>query len=108
MKTPVLLLLAGFVAGCTNNYWARPGATLPELVSESDSCYRTALEVEAPSALPGPSGEPRLLPRATPPPRLWQRSPRQAAFATFDEQLRYERCMRARGWDVARSSAPAL
>jgi hypothetical protein len=108
MRTLVLVILAGLVTGCANAYWARPGATLPDLVRESDGCYRAALEVEAPSALPGPSGEPRLLPRTTPPPKLWQRPPRQAAFETFDGQLRYERCMHTRGWVSARTSAPSL
>jgi hypothetical protein len=108
MNALVLILLAGLVAGCTNAYWARPGARLPDLVSESEGCYRGSLAVEAPSALAGPTGQPRLLSRTTPPPRLWQRAPRQAAFATFEEQLRYERCMQARGWQRARASAPAL
>jgi hypothetical protein len=29
---------------------------------------------------------------------LWKRAPRQAALEHFDEQFRYERCMRQRGW----------
>lgn len=108
MKPFMLVVLAGLITGCTNAYWARSGATLPDLVRESENCYRAALEVEAPSALPGPSGQPRLLPRTTPPPNLWQRPPRQAAFETFDGQLRYERCMSARGWESARTTAPTL
>ena len=108
MRPLILVVLAGLITGCTNAYWTRSGATLPDLVKESEGCYRAALEVEAPSALPGPSGQPRLLPRTTPPPQLWQRPPRQAAFETFDGQLRYERCMSARGWEPARTTAPTL
>jgi hypothetical protein len=108
MRVFVLAVLAGLMAGCANSYWARPGATLPDLVSESEGCYRASLGFEAPSPLPGPGGGPRLLPRTAPPPKLWQRPPRQAAFESFDEQLRYERCMHARGWEPARTSAPTL
>jgi hypothetical protein len=108
MRTLVLTVLAGLLAGCTNAYWARAGATLPDLANESDACYRASIEADAPSALPGPSGAPRLLPRTTPPPRLWQRAPREAAFERYDEQLRYERCMASRGWEPARAVAPTL
>jgi hypothetical protein len=108
MKTLILAVLAGLLAGCTNAYWSRPGSTLPVLASESDTCYRASLDVDAPSALPGPAGRPRLLPRSTPPPKLWQRAPREAAFERYDEQLRYERCMVSRGWEPARAGAPTL
>ncbi len=108
MKVFILAVLVGLLAGCTNSYWARPGATLPDLVSESENCYRAAFDFDAPSALPGPSGAPQLLPRTTPPPRLWERAPSAAAFERFDEQLKYERCMHTRGWDSARASAPKL
>ena len=94
--------------GCTNSYWARPGASLPDLVSESERCYRAALDVEAPLALPRPDAPPRLLPRTAPPPKLWERPPSAAAFERFDEQMKYERCMHTRGWERARASAPTL
>jgi hypothetical protein len=108
MRTLTLTVLAGLLAGCTNAYWSRPGATLPVLASESDACYRASLDFDAPSALPGPSGRPLLLPRSAPPPKLWQRAPWEAGFERFDEQLRYERCMVTRGWEAARAAAPRL
>jgi hypothetical protein len=108
MNMFILVVLAGLATGCTSTYWARPGAILPVLASESDACYEASLDLDAPSALPGPSGGPRLLPRSTPPPKLWERAPAEAAFERFDEQLRYERCMRALGWQPARMSAPVL
>jgi len=108
MRTLILTVLAGLLAGCTNAYWTRPGSSLPVLATESDACYRASLEYDAPSALPGPTGRPLLLPRSTPPPRLWQRAPWEAAFERFDEQLKYERCMHARGWEPAKASAPTL
>jgi hypothetical protein len=108
MKTFTLAVLVGLLAGGTSTYWTRPGSSLPQLASDSDGCYEASLDFDAPSALPGPGGRPRLLPRSTPPPRLWERAPWDAAFERFDEQLRYERCMRALGWRPARVSAPAL
>jgi hypothetical protein len=108
MKLVSLALLAGLAAGCTNAYWTRPGASLPELASESHGCYQASVGFDAPSALPGPSGGPRLLPRSTPPPKLWKRAPEQAAFERLDEQLHYQRCMAARGWTPARAAAPTL
>lgn len=108
MQTIILVLLAGLITGCATNYWTRPGSILPVLASESDACYEASLDTGAPSALPGSSGGPRLLPRSAPPPRLWERAPGEAAFERFDEQLRYERCMRAFGWRPARVSAPVL
>jgi hypothetical protein len=108
MRTLVLIALAGLCTSCTSTYWARPGASLAELASESDACYAAAIDIDAPAALPGPSGGPRLLPRSTPPPRLWARAPRQAAFEHFHEQLAYDRCMRVQGWEPARMSVPAL
>jgi hypothetical protein len=96
----VLTIFVGLTAACTTTtaYWDRPGATLPQLVSEANGCYRDALGEESPSALPAAGTGPRLLPRSEPPPALWKRAPRQAGLERFDEQLRYERCMRARGW----------
>jgi len=89
-------------------YWTRPDATLPVLAEESESCYRVSLDAETPAAFPSGSAGPRLLPRTEPPPTLWQREPRQAGFERFDEQLRYERCMRVRGWRPARTTTPTL
>ena len=79
-------------------YWTRPAATLPELAQESEACYRSALDTDLPAAFPSARGGATLLPRTQPPPRLWERAPRDAGFERFDEQLRYERCMRERGW----------
>jgi len=89
-------------------YWTRPDATLPVLAAESESCYRASLDAETPAAFPSGSAGPRLLPRTEPPPTLWQREPRQAGFERFDEQLRYERCMRVRGWRPGRTTTPTL
>ena len=47
---------------------------------------------------------PHLLPRSEPPPGVWTRAPRQAGLSRFDEQLRYERCMRDRGWSAGRNA----
>ena len=106
MRTIILTVLAGLIAGCTTTtaYCDRPGDTLPQVASESATCYRTSLDEDSPSALPGPDSSVRLLPRSEPPPALWTRAPRQAAFEHFDEQLRYERCMRLRGWVPVRSA----
>lgn len=106
MRTMILTALAGLIAGCatTTAYWDRPGATLTQVASESEACYRTSLDEDSPSALPGPGSSVRLLPRSEPPPALWTRAPRQAAFERFDEQQRYERCMRLRGWAPVRSA----
>jgi hypothetical protein len=98
MRQLILTALVGLLAGCTNAYWDRPGASLPALVRESDTCYRDAVDLDAPSALPSTATGPGLLPRSTPPPKLWTRPPREASLERFDEQLRYERCMVARGW----------
>ena len=89
-------------------FWTRPAATLPELADESTACYRSALDPDMPSAFPGTSPTNPLLPRSTPPTKLWERAPRDVAFEHFDEQLRYERCMRVRGWTPARVSTPTL
>jgi hypothetical protein len=89
-------------------YWTRPATTLPLLAQESESCYRASLDADAPSAFATSGSGPRLLPRTEPPPKLWEREPRQAGFERFEEQLRYERCMRVRGWRPARSTTPAL
>ena len=89
-------------------YWTRPSATLPVLASESEECYRASIDSEAPSALPSFGPGSGLLPRTQPPPKLWEREPRNANFERFDEQLRYERCMRERGWRPARTTRSAL
>jgi hypothetical protein len=89
-------------------YWTRPAATLPELADESTACYRSSLDSDMPSAFPGTSPTNPLLPRSSPPPKLWERAPRDVTFERFDEQLRYERCMRIRGWTPARVTTPTL
>jgi hypothetical protein len=103
MRLIALTVLVGLTAGCasaTTAYWDRPGSNLPQLARESETCYRAATAEESPSALPASQPAPggRLLPRSEPPPALWKRAPRQAAFERYDEQLRYERCMREQGW----------
>jgi hypothetical protein len=102
MKIVVLAALVGLTAGCATPtaYWDRPGARLPELATQSEGCYREAVAEESPSASPAsePSAGGRVLLRSEPPPALWKRAPRQAAFERYDEQARYERCMRERGW----------
>jgi hypothetical protein len=106
-----LTALVLVLGGCSRNtYWTRPGATLQDVAGEAESCYVAAVrsvEGEFPSAFPkdgppGPKGG-RLLPPTEPPPKLWARAPREAGFVRFDEQLRYERCMRQRGWSATRS-----
>ncbi len=101
MRAVTLAALAGLTAGCAATtahwdtaYWDRPGATLAQLASESETCYREAVAGESPSALPA----------STPPPALWKRPPRQAGFERYDEQVRYERCMRERGWTAMGST----
>lgn len=89
-------------------YWTRPAATLPVLASESEACYRSSIGSETPSALPSFDTGSRLLPRSEPPPKLWEREPRKANFEHFDEQLRYERCMRERGWRPTRTTRSTL
>jgi hypothetical protein len=101
----IVLSVGLLTAGCSTVYWDRPGARLPDLAFESQSCYEAALASESPSALAVTSGSPSLLPRTKPPPALWKRAPRQAGFERFDEQVRYERCMRARGWQPAPGAA---
>jgi hypothetical protein len=113
MRLVTLVVLGGLTAGCATTtattaywdtaYWDRRGATLAQLASESETCYREAVAGEYPSALPAsePAAGDRLLARSTPPPALWKRSPRQAGFERYDEQLRYERCMRERGWTAS-------
>ena len=104
MRTISLIATALVLTGCTTSYWDRPGATLPVLADESETCYRGAIDTESPSALPGPGASPStMLPRTTPPPKLWERAPREAGFEHLDEQLRYERCMRVRGWRAVKT-----
>lgn len=110
MSTLRLICLALVLTACATAYrdpkayWTRPAATLPVLADESTACYRASLDEESPAAFPSPSSSPRLLPRTEPPPKLWEREPRQAGFERFDEQLRYERCMRVRGWQPTRTT----
>ena len=104
--TALVLVLSGCSTAAT--YWTRPGATLEDVANESETCYRAAVravEGEFPSAFPAASSPntPRLLPPTEPPPKLWARSPREAGFARFDEQLHYERCMHQRRWSATRS-----
>ena len=89
-------------------FWTRPDATLPVLADESAACYRASLDPDMPSAFPSGSSGLRLQGRTEPPPRLWERDPRQAGFERFEEQLRYERCMGLRGWTPARTFTPTL
>ena len=114
MRAIKLIAIALVLTACATAYrdpkayWTRPAATLPVLADEADACYRAALDADAPSAFPNSASGPRLLPRTEPPPKLWEREPRQAGFERFDEQLRYERCMRVRGWRPARTTTPSL
>jgi hypothetical protein len=111
MKVIALTLALGACATpytAAKAYWTRPSGTLPQLADESEACYRASLDTDAPSAFPSDSTSPRLLPRTEPPPKLWEREPRTAGFERFDEQLRYERCMRVRGWRPGRGTTPAL
>ena len=89
------------------SFWTRPEATLPELAQESEACYRAALDPDMPAAFPGSGPASPMLPRTTPPPNLWQRAPSEVTFERFDEQLKYEHCMRVRGWRGARMSPAA-
>lgn len=100
----VLLSLATLAAGCTTAFWDRPGATRLTLAEDTEGCYRRAVDAQWPAALPGGRvGQPGV--RADqPPPALWRRSPDQAGFGTFDEQQRYERCMRELGYRSTRPS----
>lgn len=106
MRLTLIGILSLLVAGCATAppYWSRPGAHRTQLIDESEACYRTALGDEFPSALPGPGTGPRLLPRSEPPPEVWTLAPRRSGLARFDEQLRYERCMRERGWAAGRTA----
>ena len=111
MKVIALTLVLGACATPYKDpkaYWTRPAATLPQLADESEACYRASLDTDTPSAFPGGNTGPRLLPRSEPPPKLWEREPREAGFERFDEQLRYERCMRVRGWRPGRATTPGL
>jgi len=114
MRVISLTALTLILAACATPYhdpkafWTRPDATLPELADESTACYRASLDADTPSAFPSGSTGPALLPRTQPPPKLWERTPREAGFERPDEQLRYERCMRVRGWRPGRTTVPSL
>jgi hypothetical protein len=107
--TAIVLVLGGCSTATnltTTTYWTRPGATLDQLATESEACYAKAVEAvegEFPSAFPRPGAPAGLLPPTEPPPKLWARAPREAAFARFDEQFNYDRCMRKRGWTPKRA-----
>jgi hypothetical protein len=109
MRVIRLISLALVLTACATPYWdpkaywTRPAATLPVLAEESEACYRASLDPESPSAFPGSGSGSTLLPRTQPPPKLWERAPREAGFERFDEQLRYERCMRVRGWRAGKT-----
>ena len=113
MRVFALLLLTLAATGCTTaywdpkSYWSRPGARLPELADEAEVCYQAAVDAESPSALAVATNGPRLLPRTEPPPKVWERAPHQVALERFDEQARYDRCMRARGWLPVKAVSPA-
>jgi hypothetical protein len=100
------------LVGCTtaspDRYWDRPGASLPQLAHEAGRCYEDAVKEDSPAALAVSRGSVPLLPRTEPPPALWTRAPRDVTLERFDEQLRYERCMRALGWRPVKTSSPAL
>jgi hypothetical protein len=102
MRAIIIVATSIVLAGCSSSYWQRPGATLPELAQESEACFQSSLDQETPAAFPGSGPANPLLPRTQPPPKLWDRSPREAGFERFDEQARYERCMRVRGWQHSR------
>jgi hypothetical protein len=99
-----LLVVAGCSASTAAPYWSRPGGTRTQLVDDSTACYRASFDDEYPSALPGAASTSQLLPRSEPPPRVWTLPPRDAGLGRFDEQLRYERCMRDRGWSAGRTT----
>jgi hypothetical protein len=100
-----LLVMAGCSTTSTSvPYWDRAGATRTQLVDDSSACYRASFDDEYPSALPGAASTSQLLPRSEPPPRVWTLAPRDTGFGRFDEQLRYERCMRDRGWSAGRTA----
>jgi len=90
------------VAGCATTFWDRPGATRLTLADDTERCYRRAVDVPFPAALPRvqTSG----VPADRPPPALWRRSPGEAGFATFDQEQRFERCMREGGYRSTRPS----
>lgn len=99
-----ILAVATALAGCSERFWTRPDTPLPALARDAEGCYRSAVAVEA-AALPAPAAtRGPLLPRTEPPPAVWQRAPANAGFTRFDEQLRYEACMTARGYRTARTS----
>jgi hypothetical protein len=102
MRVPILLLAALTVAGCTTAFWDRPGATRLTRAQDTEECYRRALDTRFPAALPGPVAGGPGVPADQPPPALWQRSPAEAGFVTFDQEQRYEQCMRELGYHSTR------
>ena len=114
MRITMLIAAIAALSACATPYWdpkaywTRPDSTLPVLAEESEACYRAALDPHMPAAFPGTGAASPTLPRSTPPPRIWERAPRDVTFERFDEQLRYERCMRVRGWQARRVTVPTL
>ena len=100
----LLVPLAALAAGCTTAFWDRPGATRLTLAEDTQAGYRGAADASWPAALPGGrAGQPGVR-VDQPPPALWRRAPNEAGFVTFDEQKRYERCMRELGYRSTRPS----
>ena len=98
----LLPLAAVAVAGCTTAFWDRPGATRSSLADDTETCYRRAVDMPSPAALPGGMGPGPRIPPDQPPPALWRRSPGEAGFVTFDQEQRFERCMRELGYRSTR------
>ena len=112
MRLISVLLLSLAATGCMtayrdpNAYWGRPGATLAVLADEAQACFQASIDAESPAAFAVSPQGPRLLPRTEPPPKVWERAPQQLPFERFDEQARYDRCMRARGWQAIKMVSP--
>lgn len=99
----VLVPLAALAIGaCTTAFWDRPGATQLARAQDTEACYRGALGAPLPAALPRATAGAPSAPSDQPPPALWRRAPSEAGFARFDEQLRYDRCMRDLGYRPSR------
>jgi hypothetical protein len=103
IRRAVLVMVVSLAAGaCTTAFWARPGATRLELAQDTEACYRRAIEMPSPAAPPEMTAPAPGVTVDPPPPILWRRSPPEAAFVTFDQEQRYARCMRERGYRATR------